>query len=181
MAPPLPDAATAGVGLAGTQFFQPISHPELKQLGQVNVRKFIRMRDAYTRAIAERADQEGVQKLKPVSLKYSVDPDLLLSLIDLAQFGTEVDSVDKLTEDHLRTWLESHQEIGKAATSLSHLDSLVSKHLHLRMQEKNIQLRIMTVFTDYTTLLRSNGLSWVIKDAPKVAVRQIVGVLRPQL
>jgi hypothetical protein len=65
---------TGAVGYAGTPVFQPIIHPVLRRLGQVNVRKFIRARDAYVRAISERKEQDGCGNISPVSMRYSFDP-----------------------------------------------------------------------------------------------------------
>jgi hypothetical protein len=175
----IPDMPEGGVAYAGTPVFQPITHPVLSRLGQVNIRKFIRARDAYVRAISERKEQEGCGNLLSVALRYSFEPDLLLSMIELAQFGEEIDTLDKLKEDHITAWLSKHREAKTESLSLSKLDSLVSKGLHIKMNEKDVSHRVITLFADYTTLLRNNGLSWVIKDKPKIAVSHIVTALRP--
>jgi hypothetical protein len=136
---------TGGVGYAGTPVFQPIIHPVLRRLGQVNVRKFIRARDAYVRAISERREQDGSGNISPVSMKYSFDPDLLLSLVELAHFGPEIDTLDKLEEDHITAWLDKNRQDKSKNLSLSSLDSLVAKGLHINMQEKDIQSRFMSL------------------------------------
>jgi hypothetical protein len=59
------------------------------------------------------------------------------------------------------------------------LDALVSKHLHYKMSEKDVAQRVITLFADYATLLRTNGLSWVIKTQTKTAVQHIVSAIRP--
>jgi hypothetical protein len=92
------ESVVGGVGVSAQPVFQPIAHPVLRQLGQTNIRKFLVARDAYVRSIKERQDQENCRILKPVSLKYSLDADLLLSLIDLNQFGDFVDTIDKLND-----------------------------------------------------------------------------------
>jgi hypothetical protein len=162
------------VGYAGTPVFQPIVHPVLNQLGQGNIRKFIRARDAYVRAISERREILGADKITPFSLRYSVDPDLLLSLIELAQFGADVDSLEKLSDDHITEWLRPYRDTQAEKTSLTRVDALISRGLHIRLQEKNISQRIMCLFVDYSTLLRSNGLLWIIKEKSKVAARHMV-------
>jgi hypothetical protein len=103
----------------------------------------------------------------------------LLSLIELAHFGAEIDTLDKLKEDHITAWLDKHREERTETWSLSNLDFLVSKSLNVKMQEKDIPSRLTTLFADYTTLLRNNGISWVIKEKPKISVGHIVSALRP--
>jgi hypothetical protein len=184
MTSPLPPVETSdprpgGVVYAGTPVFQPITYPALSRLGQVNLRKFIRARESYVRAISERKEEGGCGNLSPVSLKYSFDPHLSLSLIELAHFGAEIDTLDKLKEDHITGWLYKHLEERTETWSLSNLDYLVSKSLHIKMQEKDIPSHLTTLFADYSTLLRNSGLSWVIKDKSKIAVGHIVSALRP--
>jgi hypothetical protein len=106
-------------------------------------------------------------------------PNLLLSLVELAHFGPEIDTLDKLEEDHITAWLDKNRQDKSENLSLSSLDSLVAKGLHINMQEKDTQSRFMSLFADYTTLLRNKGLSWVIKEKPKIAVGQIVKARRP--
>ena len=38
-----------------------------------------------------------------------------------------------------------------------------------------------SLFESYITILRHKGLSWVIKDNPKVAVRQVCIEIRPKM
>jgi hypothetical protein len=48
------------------------------------------------------------------------------------------------------------------------------------MSEKDTGQRIVMLFTDYSSLLRMHGLSWLIKEHPKVAVWHIVDALKPK-
>jgi hypothetical protein len=63
-----------GVVYKGTPIFQPIAHPVLTQLGQVNIRKFTKARDAYVRAIEERTIQDGTGRVTPISLGSPLNP-----------------------------------------------------------------------------------------------------------
>jgi hypothetical protein len=82
----------------------------LRRLGQVHIRKFIRAIDAYVRAILDRKEQNGCRSISPVSLKYFFYPDLLLSFVELAHFGPEIDSIDKLEEYQISAWLDKNLE-----------------------------------------------------------------------
>jgi hypothetical protein len=48
------------------------------------------------------------------------------------------------------------------------------------MSEKDPEQIIVMLFTDYSSLLRMHGLSWLIKENPKVAVWHIVDALKPK-
>jgi hypothetical protein len=109
-----------------------------------------------------------------------VDPDLLLSLVELAQFGSDVDSLENLSDNHITEWLRPYRDTKADKKSLTCVDTLVAKGLHIRMPDKNIAQRIMTLFADYSTLLRSNGILWVVKEKPKVAARHMVEAMRPR-
>jgi hypothetical protein len=112
-------------------------------------------------------------------IKFSIELDLLLSLIELGQFTPAVDSIEKLNDTHIQTWLDKNREAKTDSLPFSRLYALVSKFLPIRMNEKDVAQRIVTLFADYTTWLRTHGLSWVIKEKPKVAVRHIIDALCP--
>jgi hypothetical protein len=99
--------------------------------------------------------------------------------VDIRQFGPNMDSVDKITEDVLQTWLDTHREVKKDALSASQVQSIVTKNLRINMLEKDVEQRIIMLFVDYSSLMRTNGLSWVIEQNPKVSIGHIVGVLKP--
>ena len=95
------DQSTPSDVYRGTPVFQPISHPVMSRSGEVDFRNFIKARDAYVRAVEERKLQEGGDHLVAVSLKYSAEPDLLEGLVCLLQFGPEIDTLDKVKEEHI--------------------------------------------------------------------------------
>jgi hypothetical protein len=164
----------------GTPVFQPISHPVLSRSGEVDIRKFIKARDAYVREVDERKLQEGGDHLVASSLKYSVDPDLLEGLVCLLQFGPEVDTLDKVKDEHISKWLDPFRKGTMDHSTIQQIDGLVSKNLRTKLAEKNPKQRILTLFLDYTSLLRDNGLSWLLESHAKLAVNHITGALRPK-
>jgi hypothetical protein len=48
------------------------------------------------------------------------------------------------------------------------------------MTEKDPTQRIIMLFTDYSSFMRSHGLSWVINDHPDLAVSQIMESIKPK-
>jgi hypothetical protein len=59
--------------------------------------------------------------------------------VDIRQFGPNMDSVDKITEDVLQTWLDTHREVKKDALSASQVQSIVTKNLRINMLEKDVE------------------------------------------
>jgi hypothetical protein len=150
---------TPSVVYRGTPVFQPISHPVMNRSGEVDIRKFIKARDAYVRAVEERKLQEGGEHLAATSLKYSVEPDLLEGLACLLQFGPEIDTVEKVKDEHISKWLDSFRESTMDHSSLQQIDSLIAKN---------------------TSLLRANGLTWLLERHAMLAVNHIIDALRPR-
>jgi hypothetical protein len=139
-----------------------VEYPLLKKLGKANIRRFLRDRDAYVREIKERKDQEGQAIGKPVSLTFSIEASLIESLVDLRQFGSTIDTVEKVTDVHVQTWLDKHREVNPESLSASQVHDLVVKHLRINLSEKDAEQRIIMLFADYSSLLRVNGLSWLL-------------------
>ena len=83
--------------------FTPISFPVLKKLGRRPILKFLQEREAYIRQVRDANNQGSTHQ--PISLVSSVDPKLLTSLINLKTFS-DVDSIDNLSDNALKTWLE---------------------------------------------------------------------------
>jgi hypothetical protein len=156
-----------------------IEYPVLRKLGKHSIRRFLKDRAAYVREIKERTNQEDENIGKPVSLSFSIDSSILERLVDLRQFGPNMDSVDKITEDVLQKRLDAHREVMKDTLSAGQMQSIVTKNLRINMLEKDVEQRIIVLFADYSSLMRTNGLSWVIEQNPKVSIGHIVGVLKP--
>jgi hypothetical protein len=150
---------TPSVVYRGTPVFQPISHPVMNRSGEVDIRKFIKARDAYVRAVEERKLQKGGDHLAATSLKYSVEPDLLEDLVCLLQFGPEIDTVEKVKDEHISKWLDSFRESTMDHSSLQQIESLIAKNMRMKLAEKNPGQRTLNLFLDYTSFLRANGLT----------------------
>jgi hypothetical protein len=57
---------------------------------------------------------------------------------------------------------------------------LVTKQLRINLTEKNPEQRIIMLFNDYTSLLKVNGLHWVIADCPDLAISHILEAINPK-
>jgi hypothetical protein len=79
-------------------------------LSKPNIRKFLIDRDIYVREIEERSSQDNGAFARPVSLTFSIDPQVLESILDLRQFGAEVAAVAEVTDAVLLSCLEKHRD-----------------------------------------------------------------------
>jgi RNase H-like domain found in reverse transcriptase/Integrase core domain/Reverse transcriptase (RNA-dependent DNA polymerase)/Chromo (CHRromatin Organisation MOdifier) domain len=163
--------------LVGAPVFQPLPHPELKAIGQENVRAFIEARNRYRAAIEERNTEPGV-KITPVSVKASIDADLLTSICELEILGPQV-TIENVTSVNIQSWLDKFTINSKDHASISQIEELVGKHVRLDLKEPNATQRVTKLFATYTTLLRRNGFGWLIKENTELAVKHIIGMLRP--
>jgi hypothetical protein len=160
--------------------FGSADYPVLHKLGKQNIRKFIIAREAYVREIEELNAQVGVENGRPVSLAFSIDAMLLTSLVDLRRLGADIDTVDKVSDNAVQSWLDANCDVKKDGMSLAQVHALISKKLNINMAEKDTEQRTVMLFTDYSSLLRMNGLSWIIKDCPKIAIGHILETLKPK-
>jgi Reverse transcriptase (RNA-dependent DNA polymerase) len=158
-----------------------IEYPVLKKLGKQNIRKFLTDRDAYVREIDERSAQGNGRIGRPVSLAFSIDPSVLLSLVELQQFGAEVTKVESVTDSVLLTWLEKHRDLKKDGLSAAQVQAIIFKSLRMNMSEKDPEQRIIMLFADYKNILRVNGISWLVDKNPKMAVHHITEALKPSI
>jgi hypothetical protein len=175
-----------GVGVVSTTtlvapLVADIKHPILRRLGKQNIRTFLTERDAYSREIEERSAQENGTVGRPVSLKFSVDHPVLESFDELGQFGVDVTKVDLVTDNLLRTWLDKHQEIKKDGLSAAQEQTIVNRSLRINMAERDCEQRIIMLFADYKSLLRCNGMAWLVDENPKLAVSHITDALKPSV
>ena len=175
-------SAAAGKGVSTTivtPIVANIEHPVLKRLGKTNIRKFLADRGSYVREIQERSAQDNGTIGRPVSLTFSIDPHVLESLVDLRQFGADIVAVANVTDEILQTWLEKNGEIKKDSLSFSKVQAIVSRSLRINMSEKDPEQRIIMLFSDYQSLLRNSGMSWLVNDNPKMACSHIMDALKP--
>ena len=164
----------------GFPVITPISHPVLRRLGIEDIRRFVKDRGAYVSAIKERCQQEGSEELqKPVSLRFSIDPDILENLVEIGSLGEQVTSIDDVTDENIQAWLSDHVESDRDSLSKAQIDQMVSKKIRINMKEKSAAQRILMLLSDYMSFLRNNGLSWIIKEKPTVAIGHVCDALRP--
>jgi len=158
-----------------------INHPTLRKHDSESIRIFLRRYDQYCTEIAERAAQFGDDTVsaRPVQLKFCVDSEYLASAISLG-FISGATSLEDLTDAVLRTYLDTKSGASKETVTLSKLDRIVEKQLSMNMSDPSATSRMQGLFISYTTLLRKNGLSWVVTDSPKVAVQQVLSCINPK-
>ena len=137
---------------AGQHLFTPVSHPELHKLGRRHIHKFLRERERYLLRILDVNSSGG--SLQPVSIKSSIDPDLLLSLVEFGEFDN-ITTVSSLSEDTLKSWLEQKDAVELSSLSVGDLDATVRSNVRMNIHGIDPELRIKTLFIDYKNFLRS--------------------------
>lgn len=144
-----------------------VNHPRLIRTDAESIRIFLSAYDQYAKEVSTRALQllstgtATSEAVRPVNLKFCVDAEYLQSTIDLG-FIDDVDSYDNLNDDVLRAYLYKKGEECKESVNLSTFDSIISKELKMDMSDKNATSRVQNLFVLYHTLLRRNGVSWLI-------------------
>jgi hypothetical protein len=173
------DAPRSGSTVPAFPGFSAVEYPVLRRLGKQSIRRFLLDRVSYEREIEERKKQEGITNGTPVSPVISVEASVLESLVELRLLGESTADVKDVTVEVVGRWLDSHREVKKDALSASQVTAIISRSLRLNFAEKDPEQRIIMLFADYSGLLWSNGLSWVLKEHPKMAVAHIVEAIRP--
>lgn len=153
---------------AGQHLFTPVFHPELRVLGRPNIHLFLRKRERYLPKI-EDANKSGAN---------ITATDLLLSLIILDEFPG-LNSINEVTEDHLLKLLAKKYEVQLETISLEDLEASVLSSVRVNLNEPDAVLRSISLFSDYTTLLRTKNWGTLIKTNTKLAVGHICKFLKP--
>jgi hypothetical protein len=60
-----------------------------------------------------------VENGRPVSLAFSIDAMLLTSLVDLRRLGADIDTVDKVSDKAVQSWLDANCDVKKDGMSLT--------------------------------------------------------------
>ena len=151
---------------AGQPLFTPVSHPYLKRLGHKNICNFLRAREQYLLRLDDARNSGSA--VAPVSIKASINPDILIELIDFDEFPG-VDSIDKLNDEILEEWLKSKDTVSLSAISSEDLLSAVKANVRINVLEPDPELRIKSLFIDYKCFLRSKKWEDLVKKNPKLA------------
>ena len=110
----------------------------------------------------------------------SLDMDLLASLIELEEFGAAVTSFEALTDVQLHEWLEENQGDSLDKSTLDQLANVVRANVRMSVSEPNARLRIVTLLSDYKSLLRVRKWDKLLTENRKVAVAHICETLEPE-
>jgi hypothetical protein len=156
--------------------FQPVVHPELTRVGQAPIQVFLQARDRYLLIIQEANKTAGVQ-MTPTTVMASMDPDLLLNLIDLGEIQG-VSSLANCNDDAVIKHLQGTQDQNPQLTA-EDLEREVKAKVQYRLSEKNPELRVTSAVGDLLTLLRRINMKNFIKDNPKKAIKLVVTILQP--
>lgn len=175
--------STTTAGVRTAPFAISVEHPRLICTDAESVRTFLRKYDQYVSELTSRARQLNKctnvsEPVRAVELKFCVDVDFIESSITLG-FVENATSYEKLTDEQLRTFLEGRVQESKDVVTLDTLDKIVKNRLHTDMRNTNAKTRIQDLFASYNTILRNNGLLWIIEDNQKVAVSHVLSAVRP--
>ena len=84
-----------------------------------------------------------------------------------------------MEDDDLRTFLEKEAEESPTVITQDELSKIVESTLRMDMSVKSAKGRMKLLFMEYASLLRTNGLKWVTEKTPKVAIKQVLSVIKP--
>lgn len=76
--------------------------------------------------------------------------------------------------------MESEEEEKKNITTVPEIEEIVKQELSMDMNKNSSRPRMKSLFTPYFSCLQRNGLNWVLKGSLTLAVKHIVGVVRPK-
>jgi hypothetical protein len=125
--------------MAGAPMFQAVQHPELDALDLLAIRYLLKKRARYLRLVAQDNKADGVN-VTPITVVASIDPELLLKLIDMEMI--DADSVSDCTDESMMKFLESTQERDASITA-EFVKAKVLEKLTIAMSEKDPALRVM--------------------------------------
>ncbi len=162
-----------------------IDHPRLDEFDAESVRKFLSEYDQYAREIIEFSQQlqrDGAvttEPVQPVSLKFCVNVDLVESLLTLGLIENAPCNYDELTDEVLRTHLDSIAEESEITIYREKLDLIVEQDIRMSMKNSSVRSRMQALFLSYSTLLRLHGVAWVLETNTKVDVSHVISANRP--
>jgi len=171
------------------------SEPFLDRMDPDSIRVFLEKYDDYCRklnALASPHARNGTlstEPARPLGMVYCVNSDQLQSAIELHLIGG-CNNVKELTDEKLRSYFNSIVEQTSTVVSAHNLgevsqqqalEELIEKDVRMDMTVKSAESRMTLVFLDYRSLLRREGMSWIIDRNPKLAIRHVLSVVKPAL
>lgn len=103
---------------------------------------------------------------------------MLQSLIMMGEFD-RLEKLENLTREILSKWIRNTDTTKKIELTKEGIDAAVIKAMKINVDKADPKLRIVELFSDYTTFLRNQKRENVIEKNPKVVVEHICGLLRP--
>ena len=168
-------ASPSGTNAGKTQYGS-ILHPVLRDVDPTSLSAFLRKRQEYLRVVEDH--RTAGLDVKAISLKSSIDADLLASMVGESQFDG-VEQVEELTDEHVRQWMKAMTAEGPEAVDPEEMEAAVLSSVRLRDNIGSSKLRSMQLFLDYRTFLRAQNWEALITTDTKVAVGHICKLLRP--
>lgn len=182
------DSESAFIALVGSHSASHVStsvnHPRLYRVNPKTIRVFLSLYDQYEKEVYERAAQitnvsaVTTEAVRPVSLKYCVDPEYLESLIAFKRIK-DVTSEEDRTDQKLRGYLDTKAQDSDVTVNLSSLDKIVSAELKMDMTNPDAVSRMENLFSLYREVLRQNGVAWISEENQKIAVGHVLSAIRP--
>jgi len=145
-----------------------VDHPRLEKNDAESIRIFLRLYDQYCNEITARARQIttdqaiSTEAVRPVNIKFCVDPEFL-EFATVLGFIDGADTVEDLTDEMLRDYLDEQAQESQETVSLTTLDTIVEEELHMDMSDRSARSRMQGLLISCHKLLRRHGLSWVLK------------------
>lgn len=91
-----------------------------------------------------------------------------------------VSKYEKLTDGVLRAYLDEKAEKSKKAVNLKNLYSIVRKHLKMDVKDRSAMSRMEYLFARYVSILRRNGLTWLLKDNQRISATHVLSTVKPK-
>ena len=132
---------------AGQPVFTPISHPRLTRYGRLDVYYFLKNREKYLLQIAD-ACKSGA-KIEPISLRASIDTELLENALFLQEFGPSINKISELHDDMIESWLKQDQSNSLDMATTDEIEKAVLKYVQIRNNERDPIYRIKCLFISY--------------------------------
>lgn len=120
----------------------------------------------------------GSEASPPVDLEFCVDREYQKFTIALGLISS-VSLSEELTDTALRPYLDEISTESRRTVTLSSLEILVQQKKPTVMKNINASSCMRKIFIDYYSLLRQQGIPWVIKSSKKIAVHHEVSAVRP--